>query len=482
MRQLAAVFLSGNIETSQSCANRIFRDHFQPPIRVRCSAKHCFRMHLTRRFALWTVLLAASSLWSHQCSHSSFDLRLSALGCVALKHSPGQCHIPEVYCALPHHITSIAPRLFSQIIVAAGPLWLWVPLFMQLRHRATSVSRSTVRTHGERAALVVAMLCFLAFIMLFRYVTKLTGGYFDPSGHVFVFGVQLVPLWLLLHALAMESQEFAGQAVADLGAADDPCSEPSNRPTAAHDATLDAGDAFVERRDSGAKLRKSPKTSAAGPGAAGNQSVESSAHLPQPRQNHHVHWMRVARFVEMVVYYMTAATASFFHTPIESFTSWTLILVFAVVANGIVEKTVRDPAHWWPRLQSAMVYVFRLWFLIAILAAGVVAGMVPVVWDKASSTAAISASALGDASGGGDDDSSGGSSSSSSTSSTSMGSGRGWALFTGFVCYDLCVMGAVCYLLHVEGKKAVKVHRATSTERGGAGPTSAPMQTVGDNG
>jgi len=183
----------------------------------------------------WAALVLAGSVWSGVCEHAEYDYRAStAAGCVVTKSSGGNCSDASAVprgCLAPAAIYSLSPRWFGQMMAVPGPVWTWLPLglwlaavlVLQRRARvgsgrgvwvdATTASAAVVM----RTALLLAAAWYLALIPLLRNLASWFAAVglppFDPSGHIFVIGVQLVPLWLWYaarHCAGPLSTEAAG--------------------------------------------------------------------------------------------------------------------------------------------------------------------------------------------------------------------------------------------------------------------------------
>jgi hypothetical protein len=130
-----------------------------------------------RLFALWAALVLACGLWNSICSCST---RARARAVAACPAEPPVCLSWET-------VKALSPRWLSDGVGSSGPIVSW--LFLVPLLRAT----------GRTALLADVILWYLAFIMPVRYLHLVVPpgwGALDPSGHVFVYGAQLVPVWL----------------------------------------------------------------------------------------------------------------------------------------------------------------------------------------------------------------------------------------------------------------------------------------------
>lgn len=105
-------------------------------------------------------------------------------------------------CPRPHVIRAAAPRALAKALSHSGPALVWAPLAVWL-WGGGGASADTARAQAAaRAAGLFAALAFVATAMPVRYLRHVAPGGWDPSGHVFIFGVQLVPLWAAGDAFA----------------------------------------------------------------------------------------------------------------------------------------------------------------------------------------------------------------------------------------------------------------------------------------
>jgi hypothetical protein len=162
-------------------------------------------MRLRSRFLAWSALIVVANLWQQHCRYEDYDLRKSDDVCLRLRSSGADtCSTPEAGCLDAGWILSLTPRAVSNAVVFVGPLWLWLPLWLWSR------SASNIFTFPKRVtsvALIVGAAMYLSLIQPVRYVVRLSGGLFDPSGHVFVYGLALIPLWVSLAAIHRSMQQ-----------------------------------------------------------------------------------------------------------------------------------------------------------------------------------------------------------------------------------------------------------------------------------
>lgn len=173
-----------------------------------------------QRFALWTALVALAALWRDRCEMGAIDLRRTTATCVKLAADPpgsSECHTPLhpplALCLPPHRALELSPAALARTLGDLGPLLVWAPLL--------GASVLTYHPHGAhhhrphvRRAVALAAAVYLSAIMPVRYLRRALPSGFDPSGHILLFGVQLVPLWaaaeVAVHAPAPALAAAAG--------------------------------------------------------------------------------------------------------------------------------------------------------------------------------------------------------------------------------------------------------------------------------
>ena len=138
-------------------------------------------------FASWLALLAAAAAWgAAYCGQ--FDFRKSTHSCAVLLGGTG-CASQVPGCLSTYAIKRVSPRWLSSIAGDGGPLLTWVPLAFYSREPARS-----------RRLLQLALLWYLALIVPVRHTHRALESRWDPSGHIFVYGAQLVCAWTFPHA------------------------------------------------------------------------------------------------------------------------------------------------------------------------------------------------------------------------------------------------------------------------------------------
>lgn len=263
-------------------------------------------------------------------------MRQSTISCLVMKSNPSVCRqTAHAYCLHPKDIRAWSPRVLGELAVIGGPIWVWAPLLIWLfLHRGglRQESAHPALLAATRKVLAVCCCVFLAFIMPIRYMGRMTDwfGGFDPSGHVFVFGLQLVPLWVLL---TLRSHFDSYAPVTDVSADTDA------------DANADAPD--PDRIDG------CDTSAAVADGITGGSPNVSPP--PVHRQHRRARgagctciggtsagllWS--ARIAEACIWYLSAATASFFHTGAEVLVSYLITLVLAVYCSYSAENVIHS--------------------------------------------------------------------------------------------------------------------------------------------
>ena len=142
-----------------------------------------------RRTLLWGAALLIAGLFEAQCGYTRYDHRASSrLGCTVLREAAAKCYEPEAPCIDTSTIQTLSPRWLGSLSGNGGPLLTWAPLLL-----------SAQQPGRVRAVLAHVLLWYLSLIGVVRHAHLITGGW-DPSGHVFVIGAQLLPVWQLREA------------------------------------------------------------------------------------------------------------------------------------------------------------------------------------------------------------------------------------------------------------------------------------------
>lgn len=131
----------------------------------------------SRPFLLWATAVLACGAWYTACACS-----LRARSAAAT-----ECFGESGVCLRWEAVQALSPRWLSDAIGISGPLVTWALL------------APTLAAASRTALLLDTVLWYLAFIMAVRYLhLALPPAWppWDPSGHVFVYGAQLVPTWL----------------------------------------------------------------------------------------------------------------------------------------------------------------------------------------------------------------------------------------------------------------------------------------------
>lgn len=284
-----------------------------------------------------------------------------------------ECNIISAYCISPSQIQLLGPRIISDILALGGPAWIWLPLlwvfYTGIRKNnnntittSTVPSTTTVVPSGSsiitsrnssslsasvslvsttqpnetvrilstiftvlRIVLIYTMYMYLVFIMIIRFTVKLVDyfGGWDPSGHVFLYGLQLIPLWLLPTVTKYSnSSTSSGSSI----------TSNFNNNSSAYKNSAKEGTTGTPSLSSSSSLLEHIY-----------YHPSSSYNLSRPLVNgmgislHHI-----LSILEIIIYYMTFTTASFFHTPSETFASWLIITIFVIILRYIVESTLYE--------------------------------------------------------------------------------------------------------------------------------------------
>lgn len=89
-----------------------------------------------------------------------------------------------VVCVDAGIIRSLSPRWLANLAGYGGPLLTWVPLVF-------------ARESTAKRKLSLTLLWYLGLVGFVRHSQHFLPHGWDPSGHIFVYGAQLVPLWLV---------------------------------------------------------------------------------------------------------------------------------------------------------------------------------------------------------------------------------------------------------------------------------------------
>ena len=141
-----------------------------------------------RLFVAWSILLGFAATWESKCAYSTYDLKRSTPTCTTSKAaaSAGMCYSLPRLCLDAQAVAKLSPRWLSGLSGMGGPLLSWVPLLL---------------LGADKAMLATVLSWYVAFIMPVRHAKLWLPLGFDPSGHVFVYGAQLVPLIFTLTAV-----------------------------------------------------------------------------------------------------------------------------------------------------------------------------------------------------------------------------------------------------------------------------------------
>lgn len=199
--------------------------------------------------------------------------------------------------------------LGSNMVVLLSPHWLGKglvtigPLLLWIPLALLAARRAPRRL----AVLALPMLTFLAISMPLRYLRALTG--WDPSGHVLVGGIQLAPLWLL------HSDWLSGRS----------------------------------------------STSSSNGGV-----MASAASPPPPPPRLDVILVWAGRIGAALLWYITTATAAFYHSFSEVATAWAVV---AALMAAMQHASHQPPATTQANLWRALRPVALVWLLCTLAVA-----------------------------------------------------------------------------------------------------------------
>jgi hypothetical protein len=281
------------------------------------------------RLAGWSILLSLAMLWRRTCSFGDYDLRQSSSSCLVLKSAPGVCSVAPAVCVGPPWIQALAPRWLGLVAAVVGPLWIWVPLLLilfqvpaSLFPAATAHSANGLRL--LRIPLAVAAIWYLSWINVVRYTIFLSPVHFDPSGHIFVFSLQLLPLWFF----------YFQQPASDVPV----------------EGSVETSPAEVARVDSpNASSAVSPaRVVIEPPSSLPSETVSSSAALNTNQFSTPIFIARLLTVVELLLWFLSATTAAFFHSGPDICAAYALALLQGFTTVWIIrwcQMTARSLIH-----------------------------------------------------------------------------------------------------------------------------------------
>lgn len=116
-----------------------------------------------------------------------YDFRRSTAACAVVRGRGGECAPVPSLCPAPATLAAVSPRWLGVSIALAGPLLGWAPLAAAM---VAAPRQAPLRSLAP--LLAAAALTFLALVMPVRYLHHVLA--YDPSGHIFIVGVELAPL------------------------------------------------------------------------------------------------------------------------------------------------------------------------------------------------------------------------------------------------------------------------------------------------
>ncbi|KAL1522608.1 hypothetical protein AB1Y20_017591 [Prymnesium parvum] len=136
-----------------------------------------------RRLLCWAAVVLGFGLWEAACEYTRYDLRYSTATCLKFKSGTDCNERRAAWCVNAPSVLRLSPRWLSNTAAYGGPLLTWVPLALARPY--------------AMPALVATQLWYLSLIGVVRnsHLVMPTG--WDPSGHIFVYGAQLVPYFLV---------------------------------------------------------------------------------------------------------------------------------------------------------------------------------------------------------------------------------------------------------------------------------------------
>ena len=146
-------------------------------------------MQSLRAALAWLVIVLICGLVERRCGHTRYDFRTSREGCTRRKLEPDLCFSPAAGCFEAATLQLLSPHLLSSFAANAGPLLTWLPLVASSLYLATTLPVALTLSQ--------TILWYLGVIGVVRHLHLLLG--WDPSGHLIVYGAQLVPLSHLWH-------------------------------------------------------------------------------------------------------------------------------------------------------------------------------------------------------------------------------------------------------------------------------------------
>lgn len=139
-------------------------------------------------FIAWSLLLLLAAAWEANCKYTMYDLKRSVPGCTILEASDTRiCFSPSSQCVDAATVRVLSPRWLSNLAGRGGPLLSWVPMLL-------------LGGGAVKSTLACVIGWYLTLIAPVRHVKLWHSSGFDPSGHVFVYGSQLIPYAWMPHS------------------------------------------------------------------------------------------------------------------------------------------------------------------------------------------------------------------------------------------------------------------------------------------
>jgi hypothetical protein len=241
-------------------------------------------------------------------------------------------------CALLHDVGDALAPLTGPAAAYLGPALTWLPILLLLLFSRRSSDRSW------RLVLAAAQIGWLFLIHPVRWTVLLTGrGGWDPSGHVFMAGVQLAPLWVL----SLPQPATRGRDVARAGA---------------------SGPTRSRSRSGRPSLRRGSASAFAPPAAA-------TPNVASPLSS----WRLL---LEAPLWLISLSSAALRHSGTEIFAAWLLVLVVLVACTAAQREAGRskDAARvslLWLSGAAGWLWLAGGAVMLAAISQGTVAGLPP---------------------------------------------------------------------------------------------------------
>uniref|UniRef100_A0A7S4C305 Uncharacterized protein n=1 Tax=Chrysotila carterae TaxID=13221 RepID=A0A7S4C305_CHRCT len=150
------------------------------------------------KVASWAAALTLAATYGCRCGYPQIDLRRSTAlvpvlrnkgivqqsACTAVELVSSCCE--RAGCVPLSTPLKISPRWLARCVGFGGPLMTWIPLLLATAGNSDG---------GAWPSLRPTILWYLGAIGPVRHACRVLPSHWDPSGHIFVYGMQLLPLW-----------------------------------------------------------------------------------------------------------------------------------------------------------------------------------------------------------------------------------------------------------------------------------------------